>query len=75
MLETIRDLIPNKKIPALESVQMLARLQDVLTLSLRARITQTAYRQINGKHKTFGLLLTRTLPLAHRPEATAQEVS
>jgi hypothetical protein len=78
MLATVSDLITNKKIPALEPVQMLALLEHVFTLnsvSLRTRIAETVYSHDRGHPKAFELFLTSTLPLAHRPITTAQEVN
>ncbi len=78
MLETVNDLISNKKIPALEPVQMLALLQHVFTLynfPLRIRIAEIVYRHDRDYPKTFERFLTSTLPAAHRPGVTAQEVN
>ena len=78
MLETVNDLIANKKIPALEPVQMLASLQYVFTLnslSLRPRIAKIVCRHDRGHPKAFKPFLTSTLPVAHHPIATAWEVN
>jgi hypothetical protein len=78
VLETVNDLITNKKIPALEPIQMLALLQYVFTLnsvSARTRIAEVVCRHDRDHPKAFELFLTSTLPLVHRPVATAQEVN
>lgn len=77
MLETINDLIANKKIPAFEPVQMMARLQYVFTprnVPARTRIASIVCRH-RDYPESFELFLAGTLPLAHRPLATAPEVN
>ncbi len=76
MLETVNDLIPNQKNPALEPVQMLARLQYLfapMPVSARTRIAETVYRNDRDHSEAFEPFLT--LPLVHRRITTAQEVN
>lgn len=78
MLETENDLIANKNISALEPIQVLALLQYVFTLntvSVRTRIAEIVYRHGRGHPRVLEAFLTSTLPLAHRPVATAREVN
>ena len=78
MLETVNDLIPNKKNPAFEPVQMLALLQYVFTLnnaSVRTRAAEVVPRHGGGDPKALEPFFTTALLLANCPVATAQEVN
>jgi hypothetical protein len=78
VLETANDLIDNRKISAPERIQMLALLQYVFTLnkvSVRTRRAEIEYRHSRGHSEVLAPFLTSTLPLVHRPVATAQEVN
>ncbi len=76
MFETVKNLIQNKQIPALELVQMLARLQYLfapMPVSARTRIAETVYRNDRDHSGVFEPFLT--LRLVHRRITAAQEVN
>lgn len=76
MLETVNDLITNKKNPGLEPIQMLALLPYVFnSVSLRTRLAEIVCHHDRGHPKALKPLITTTLRLAHRPITTAQEVN
>ncbi len=78
MLETVNDLIDSKKISALEPIQVLAPLPYVFkinSVSVRTGIAENVHRHGRGHPKILEPFPTRTLPLAHRPVATAWEVN
>lgn len=69
MLETISDLLGNKKIPPLDAVQMSALLQHLFKTrdwALRFQVAEVAYRYEHDHPNAQDLFLACTLPLAQK---------
>ena len=69
MLSTVNNLLINKKIPALDDVQMQDLLQYLFTTAekmLRFQVAEAVYRDDHGHPRALDVFLACTLPLAEK---------
>ncbi|MGB8887184.1 MAG: hypothetical protein WCC87_10705 [Candidatus Korobacteraceae bacterium] len=69
MLHTVKDLLANTKIPAVDAVQMSDLLQYLFSTAektLRIQVAEVAYRNDHGHPNALDIFLACTLPMAEK---------
>ena len=69
MLDTVKNLLANKKIPPLDAVQMQDLLQYLFNTAekmLRIQVAEVVYRNDHGHPNALDVFLACTLPLAEK---------